>query len=341
MKLLITGVSGFLGEEIVTYFLSKQYNIMGIDKDPILYKNKINFIKCDISKDFDLLEKEILHFKPSVIIHCAAEMLDTYNEGKLFNTNVLGSKKLVEISKKAKVKKFIFISTFSIFEKNYSNLVSENEPPSFKNKYGKSKWLAENAIKNVNYAGDMIIIRCPVILGKKRSYRLSVLFDFIIENNNIPYIGDGKNRLSFIHASDICIAINLLLEVKGNYTINISTDDHPSMREIILHLIKISGSKSKIIFFNKLLGNFLLSFAVFFKLLPFTSYHKKFFNCNVVLNNNKLKSLINWEPTYNTIRMFEENFNYYKLYKNTDNDDVSWSKKKANTGILKIIKKII
>ena len=125
MKILITGVNGFLGEEISKYFLSKKnFKIIGSDISP---KITIFLHKMWLTKDFEILENNIKEIKPDAIIHCAAKIFEERNKQKIWELNYYSTKKLYDLSKKYKVKKFIFISTFSIFEKNYNYFVSENE----------------------------------------------------------------------------------------------------------------------------------------------------------------------------------------------------------------------
>ena len=145
MKFLITGVSGFVGEEL-SYFFQKNKNnsVLGTDKNEEYANNKIRFQKCDLVNDINTLEKIFSEFKPDVVIHCAARILLNYSDKDLvWKTNYYATKKLYELSEKYSVKKFIFFSTFSIFQKNYENPIDENEKPTYKTAYGETKYEAE------------------------------------------------------------------------------------------------------------------------------------------------------------------------------------------------------
>ena len=61
-KLLITGVSGFVGEEIFKYFNNKNYLIYGIDKVfPNFQINNNNFYKADLNNE-NLVKKILIYF---------------------------------------------------------------------------------------------------------------------------------------------------------------------------------------------------------------------------------------------------------------------------------------
>ena len=340
MKFLITGVSGFVGEELV-YFLEKnpKYSILGIDKNEELFTQKIIFRKCNLISEKSKLNDIFNEFKPDVVIHCASKILDTYDKNLVWKTNYYATKDLIEICSVHRVKKFIFISTFSIFQKNYEKPIDENEKPSFKTVYGETKYLTERMLLKSNFTGDIYILRCPIILGKKRSYRFGILFGLIKDNYNIPLIGKCKNKISFVHVTDVCRAIENCLQYSGKYIFNVAADDQEEFQHILRRLIKKVNSKSKLVHFNKTIGNLIFDLVTFLRLIPYTSYHKKIFNYSILLDTTKIKKTLNWHPIYSIEKMFEEN--YVHSFQNTNPNSDSFSKKKAKEGLIKILKKII
>ena len=70
--ILITGSEGYLGSYLVNFFLTKNYNVIGID----IYKSPVNknykYFQLDISifKNLKILKK----YKFNLIIHCAAKL---------------------------------------------------------------------------------------------------------------------------------------------------------------------------------------------------------------------------------------------------------------------------
>ena len=340
MKFLITGVSGFVGEELV-YFLQKnpKYSILGIDKNEELFTQKIIFRKCNLISEKNKLNDIFNEFRPDVVIHCVAKILDTYDKNLVWKTNYYATKDLIEICSVHKVKKFIFVSTFSIFQKNYEKPIDENEKPSFKTVYGETKYLTEQMLLKSNFTGDIYILRCPIILGKKRSYRFGILFGLIKDNYNIPLIGKCNNKISFVHVTDVCRAIEKCLQYSGKHIFNVAADDQEEFQYILRRLIKKVNSKSKLVHFNRTIGNLIFDLVTFLRLIPYTSYHKKIFNYSILLDTTKIKKTLNWHPIYSVEKMFEENYLY--SFQNTNPNPDSFSKKKAKEGLIKILKKII
>ena len=190
------------------------------------------------------------------------------------------------------------------------------------------------------FSGDICILRCPIILGKRRFYRFGILFGLIKDNLKIPLIGKCNNKLSFVHVVDVCRAIDCFFKVNGKHVFNIAADEHEEFQFILKRLIKKVNSKTKLIHFNKVIGNFMFDLATLFRLVPWTSYHKKIFNYSIILNTDKAKKILKWSPIYSVEKMFEEN--YLNCFKNISSNQDSFSKKKAKEGfIFKLLKKIL
>ncbi len=338
-NILITGSCGFLGEEIVNYF-SQNNSIYALDKEsPIEYSNNTQNIKsfiCDI-RNIENLEKIFKENKIDILIHCAAEILDEKNPNEVWKTNFNGTKNLLDLSEKYHVKKFIFTSTFSIFEKNYDSPIDEKEPSSAIVDYGKSKYAAENLILSHTYQGDIIIFRCPVIIGKKRLDKLALLFEMVRENLNIWIIGSGSNKIHFIYSLDLINAINLSIKLKGKNLFNVGSDNVNSIDQVFTKLLIHAKSKKKIKKFPKFLGLFLLKCFNLLNLVSLGPYHQRMLVSNCVLNTERIKKKLNWLPKYSNEKMLIECYDHY-LSKLGQNLEISSSKKVPNLRIIQLLK---
>ena len=156
MKILITGVAGFIGYSLANFFLKKKINILGIDNFDdyysVNYKKKrvqllkkyknFSFKKINIS-DKKSLEKYILKEKSfDIVYHFAAQPGVRYslkNPQKDYNSNILGYNNLLNSLRKIKVKKIIYASSSSIYGDQKKLPVKETIPFNPKNFYGYSK----------------------------------------------------------------------------------------------------------------------------------------------------------------------------------------------------------
>jgi nucleoside-diphosphate-sugar epimerase len=339
--ILVTGSNGFVGEEIISFF-QKKYKIIAVDKTSVINSNNfvdLIFYQIDIN-NIDEIKKIFKENSIDIIIHCAAELLDEKKTDLVWKTNYFGTKNLLDLSAKYNIKKFIFTSTFSIFEKNYDSLIDEEELPSAIVDYGKSKYAAENLILRHDYQGSVVIFRCPVIIGKKRLDKLGLLFEFIKYNHDIWLIGGGNNRVHFIYVLDLINAIEKsIASIQGKYLFNIGSDDVLSIKEIFKKLQNSVNSTGGIRSFPKTLGLLLLKILNFFNLVPLGPYHQRMLVSNIVLDTSRIKKILNWKPSYTNEEMLIECYKYYINNTNSINQS-SASSKRPKLGILSILKYI-
>lgn len=104
-------------------------------------------------RDIKMIEDYIMMHKPDIIIHLAAlASIPKCEEDKTlaWNTNVVATKNIVEISKKYGVKKFIYLQSACIFSGEDDFMYDEDNTPAPKHYYGLTKLVAEEIIKSYN-----------------------------------------------------------------------------------------------------------------------------------------------------------------------------------------------
>ena len=144
-KMLITGVSGLLGNNLAGYFKDK-YEILGLYyRHPVAIKGIVTE-KCDISDD-SLLRKITKDFRPSVIIHCASLTNIDQCETDMSLTrkvNVLSNRNIIDAISGMDAK-LIYISTDAVYDGIKGNF-SENDTVNPLNYYGLSKYEGEQEV---------------------------------------------------------------------------------------------------------------------------------------------------------------------------------------------------
>jgi UDP-glucose 4-epimerase len=142
-KILITGVSGFIGS-CLFFFLENKFKILGLDKKKtkIIPHKQCNLL--NIKKLNFLLKKE----KPDLVIHLAAQSLvdETINKNRYYLNNILATKNLVLSMKKNNIKNIIFSSTAALYKFN-NKILNEKSAIDPKSTYAKTKFECEKIIK--------------------------------------------------------------------------------------------------------------------------------------------------------------------------------------------------
>ena len=335
-KILITGSNGFLGNLAKEYFI-QNYELVLVD---LSNSSDANFYKADIG-NFAEIDEVITKEKPNIIFHFASEIFDTHNKKKIYKTNVEGSNNIKKSAINNNVENLIFTSTFSLYEKNYDYLISETEPISCKNYYGITKSEVETLLLDSDSELNISIFRCPIIVDKSRAHRLGVLFEFLKDNCTLWILGDGSNKLQFVSASDLFIAIENSLNLKGKHVYNIGCEKVETMRETFEYLVNKTGSKSKIRHFNKNLGLIILKILSFLRLINFIDYHNKILVSNIVLDISKIKKDLKFVPTKSTAELMLDAHNYYLKNSDTNQKGSAIKPKMGFFSVIKFISKII
>ncbi len=331
-KILITGAAGFLGQLSINYFKNK-YKLFLVDRVQVKSKN---FLQIDItnSKEVDKIIKKI---KPDIILHYASEIFDTYKKSQINLNNIDGTLNLVKAARKYKTRQFIFTSTFSIFEKNYENLIDEIEPISCSNYYGLSKAETERILLSTGKNFNVTIFRCPVIVEKTRAHRLGILFEFLKDNATLWVLGKGNNKIQFLSALDLFKMTEKSFNLKGKHIFNIGTEKVLTFKETFEFLIKRTQSRSKVKHFNKFFGLLILKILSSMRLINFIDYHNKLLVSNIVMDISRIKKVLKYKPNKSNADLLLDAYNYYLKNNNKSNFG---SAKKPSMGLFSLVKLI-
>ncbi|TAN67475.1 SDR family oxidoreductase [Paraclostridium sordellii 8483] len=234
MKVLITGVNGFIGSNIYEG-LKDEFDVLGISQSS---ESKIckNYISCDLT-DKDKLEEVIKSNNDiDIIIHCAALAHNKGNDlskDRFMKVNYEVSKDLVDLSNKyLSLKKFIFLSTISVYgERIDKDVYVETDKCYPKSPYAIAKRKSEEYIE-MNCKAPYYILRLAPVYSDE--FRLNIKRR--TELKGINYIvGDGSNKLSLCNVSNIVISVYDMIsdKVDKNGIYNIADQEVYSFIDLI------------------------------------------------------------------------------------------------------------
>ena len=244
MKILITGVHGFVGTNLVKA-LSSEHTIYGLDiVSPI--KEGVRFT---FGWEYLDMDNEI----PAVdaIIHLAGKAHDTKNEAAAdvyFKVNTDLTKKIYDyFLAHDSIKKFIFFSTAKAAADKVDGVLTEDVVPSPVGPYGESKIAAEKYIQEHLVTDKQVYILRPCMIhGPGNKGNLNLLYGVV--KKGIPWpLGAFENRRTFTSIENLCFVINGLLTKDiptGIY--NMGDDEALSTNELIEEICKSLGKKAHI-----------------------------------------------------------------------------------------------
>lgn len=257
MKILITGVHGFVGSNLVET-LKKEHTIYGLD---IISPQKYGVVKTFSWEEIDKI--------PSVdaIVHLAGKAHDTKNKSATevyFKVNTGLTQKIFDyFLAHESIKKFVFFSTAKAAADKVDGVLTEDVIPAPVGPYGESKIAAEKYIlekmeilrqakdDTANASASSVtkkvyIFRPCMIHGPGNKGNLNLLYNVV--RKGIPWpLGAFENRRTFTSVENICFAVNGVLTKdvpSGIY--NMGDDEALSTNELIEEICKSLGKKAHI-----------------------------------------------------------------------------------------------
>ncbi|MBO4818320.1 MAG: NAD-dependent epimerase/dehydratase family protein [Bacteroidales bacterium] len=242
MNILITGIHGFVGSNLVAY-LKSRHTIYGLD---IVAPEKEGVVKTFSWDDMDAGKLP----EVDAIVHLAGKAHDTKNKSAAevyFKVNTGLTEKVYDYFLKSSAKKFVFFSTAKAAADSVEGILTEDVVPSPVGPYGESKIKAEEYI--LSHPSDekqVYILRPCMIHGPGNKGNLNLLYGVV--SKGIPWpLGSFENRRTFTSVGNICFAVEGLLTkdvASGIY--NMGDDEALSTNELIEEICGSLGKKSHI-----------------------------------------------------------------------------------------------
>lgn len=289
MKLLITGIHGFVGSNIVAS-LKDKHEIYGLD---IVTPDKEGVVR---TYTWDNLADGSL---PDVdaIIHLAGKAHDTKNEAEAdvyFKVNTELTQKIYDYYLQSPARKFVFFSSVKAAADSVDGeMLDENITPKPIGPYGESKIKAEEYIRSKWNLTDKYtyIFRPCMIHGPGNKGNLNLLYSVI--RHGIPWpLGAFDNKRSFTSVENLIYIIERLLErevATGIYNIG---DDKPlSTNELISLMCGAMGKKPRIWKLGRGLIKFIASTGTLLR-LPLNKERLRKLTENYVVDNRKIKQAL-------------------------------------------------
>ena len=314
--ILISGVSGFIGFHLANSIKNKK--IIGVDSLENYYdlklkkerlkilkkKKNFKFIKLDLKQKSDL-EKIFKKYKFSIVINLAAQpgvRVSFKNPYLTLSQNIFSFVNIIELSRKYKIKKFIYASSSSVYGNTKTMPFIESDkninPVSV---YGASK-LTNEIIANVyasNFKLKSIGLRFFTVYGPYGRPDMAY-YKFMKKNQNnqkIEIYNNGNMFRDFTYIDDIIKGINKIIEerkIKQKHTIlNLGKGKPDKLIDMIKYLELFSDRK----FDKKFVNNY-----------PHGDLKKTF------SSTNKIKSLLGWKPKIPLKIGIEKFIQWFKNY---------------------------
>ena len=249
MKVLVTGVGGQLGYDVMNELAKRNFEAIGSD---ILTKENIalpyEYIQLDIT-DKEAVENVINSVQSDAVIHCAAWTAvdaaeEEQNKAKVFAINVDGTRNIAEACKKFDCK-MIYISTDYVFngqgEEPWQADCKDYAPL---NVYGESKLQGELAVAEL--LEKYFIVRIAWVFGKNGNNFIKTMLNVGKKYDTLRVVNDqiGTPTYTFDLAR---LLVDMIATEKYGYYHATNEGGYISWYDFACEIFKQAGYKTKVI----------------------------------------------------------------------------------------------
>jgi len=228
--ILITGSTGFIGQHLCSYLKDKNLKFIPFSRKivKLRYLNMFTVKFIDFSLDKPKYPKVI---NADTMIHLASIAHDTKNKFKKSDytkTNEKSLDLLLKWCRKAKIKRFIYISSVGVYGDIYGKKISVKSKENPTEIYSLSKLNAEKKIINFCKKNNIefVIIRPPLVYAYDAPGNFKRLIKLFSNNYILPF-GNSKSEKTVIYVKNLCDFI--YYSISSNNVINkkiLITDNH-------------------------------------------------------------------------------------------------------------------
>jgi UDP-glucose 4-epimerase len=259
MRVLITGGAGFIGSNLVEYLShANSYELIVLDnlsagQGLLQPPAGVKLIRGDFTEEATLAK---CLRGVDAVVHLAAlsGVIDSIEDPQpSFDINVIGSFRLLELARAAKVRRVINASTGGALLGEVKPPISESMAPSPLSPYGASKLAVEGYCSAFAgaYGLPCITLRFSNIYGPRSGHKKSVVAAFIknlMRGEPLTVYGDGTQQRDYLYVGDLVrwIEIALNRDVAGTY--QLGSGSPTSLRELIAVLRVVASRDFDVIY---------------------------------------------------------------------------------------------
>jgi len=244
-KALITGAGGMLGRYVVNEFHDDyEVTTLGLDSS--------DDIVCDLTET----GPEKIDVEYDVVVHCAGSMV----ESEAGTLNFEGTKRLLSSFTEFKPRAFVFISSVEVYGKTECENLDETANAWPVNEVGRSKYLAEDAVKEFFRGSDTVvtILRPATMFGKGVKGAAGRLFRSVVSGRYVHVRGNNACR-SIVAALDVARIIRKIFHKGGTY--NVCDGFNRRFIELVEAMSANAGMYKRMIFLPDKWANIIMRLA--------------------------------------------------------------------------------
>lgn len=334
--LLVTGAAGFIGSNFVRYWRRRHAGDEVVALDALTYAgcrenlddvaDEIAFVHGDI-RNRELVEHLLQAHDVDVVVNFAAEShnsLAILRPGEFFSTNVMGTQTLLEAARRVGGVRFHQISTCEVYgdmDLDATTAFTEESPYLPRTPYNAAKAGSDHVVRAYHHTYDVpiTITNCSNNYGPYQFPEkvIPVFVTRALRGQPLPLYAATKNRREWLHVSDHCRAIELVLEsgtIGETYHVGSGVEaDIETIADLVLGELGLPDSLKTIV--------------------PDRPSHDR----RYLLDSSKLREQLGWQPQVSfeqgirdTIAWYRDNENWWKpLLDRAPVEETAWQQQQS------------
>jgi nucleoside-diphosphate-sugar epimerase len=302
MRVLITGASGVLGQNLVEYLLVRGYNdlvFFDLVRSGYLDQLGLPFVQGSI---VDSRAAAHAMRGVDVVIHCASAA-PSYKAELIRSIVIDGTGNLLQQAVANRVSRFVHISSTAVYGiPDHAPVYETDELQDYHDPYNRAKIAAETLCLEYRRRGLCLpILRPRTFLGPGRLGTFAMLNDWAKDGKGFPLLGDGHNRYQFLDVEDLCHAVHLCVEQPDttvNDTFNIGAKDFASIREDYQAVLDAAGFGKKIVLIPARPALAMLRAMEQLKIIPLYKRLYQKIVMNYYVSIEKAEAVLGFAPRY-------------------------------------------
>lgn len=246
MAVLVTGGSGLIGSHVVREcVVSQQIPVVLFDAKPpgdnLADLPGVHVVMGDLA-DLSLLADAIYRFAVDRIIHCAAALTMAIEEAPAMGVrvNIGGTVGVLEAARSLGVKRFVLVSSRSVYGQDTAQLLAEDAPIRPGNVYGITKMAAELFGRHYarQYGMEVVAVRLPVVYGGQQLSAVrptAPIMDMVerARRGQPIVMRGGEQRVELVHVRDAARGLVLAATVPDlpNHVYNLGSGEPLTIRQ--------------------------------------------------------------------------------------------------------------
>ena len=274
MKSLITGVAGFIGSHLAEKLLAAGHQVVGVDSYLDNYPRRFkeqNLAGFIDHADFTFIESNLLELDLraqlsglSYVFHLASQPGVRSSWGKEFSryteNNIAATQLLLEAAKGAKLSKFVYASTSSVYGDTNDLPMREEGGTRPVSPYGATKLAAEHLCHLYGRAFGVptVALRLFTVYGPRQRPDMffHILMGALLRGEEVPLYDDGEQTRDFTYCADIVDGIVAAALYPGQGEIfNLGGGSEVSLLDAIKLVEKVSGRPARLKRMDRQLGD--------------------------------------------------------------------------------------